>query len=77
MPGIVSARTLVISAQAALARRKPRRNRVLTRWTSQTIGGSGNRVTIASQGSMLTRTTAVSVIVRASLRKSERLTERI
>ena len=44
MPGMVSASTLTMSAQARLPRSKPWRSRARTRWTSQAMRGKGARV---------------------------------
>ena len=76
MPGIVSASTLVMSAQATLARANPRRSRYRTAYASQTTKGKGASVTIARVGFIHTSTTAVSSTSITFDTNSMRFTER-
>ncbi|KFB73361.1 MAG: hypothetical protein AW09_001386 [Candidatus Accumulibacter phosphatis] len=72
---MVSASTLVTSAQMRSTRSKPVRSFSRTTWINQPMIGSGNRVTAASQGSIDTRMTVVMTIISTSVAKSRRCSE--
>ena len=73
---MVSASTLVISDQMRSTFSKPCRSRSRTAWIIQMMKGSGTNVTSASQGLIDTRMTAVMTIIRMSLAKSSRCSDR-
>lgn len=73
---MVSASTLVISDQMRSTFSKPCRSRSRTAWIIQMMKGSGTSVTSASQGLIDTRMTAVMTIIRMSLAKSSRCSDR-
>ena len=73
---MVSASTLVTSAQTRAIFSKPVRRRSRTVWMSQAMTGSGARVTSASFGSMEKRMAAVISIISTSVAKSSRCSDK-
>ncbi len=73
---MVSASTLVTSAQTRSIFSKPVRSLSRTTWIIQAMNGSGSRVTSASQGLIENRMTAVMTIISTSVAKSSRCSDR-
>ena len=77
MPGIVSASTLVISAQARSIFSKPVRSRSRTRWTSQAMNGNGSKRRPApATGRSRTGSPRSSAIISTSVAKSSACSDR-
>ena len=73
---MVSASTLVTSLHTRSIFSKPVRRRSRTTWISQAMMGSGTSVTSASVGSMENRMTVVMAIIRMSVAKSSRCSDK-
>ena len=76
IPGMVSASTLVTSAQMRSTFSKPVRSRSRTMWISQAMKGNGSSVTSANHGSIEARIAAVITIISTSVAKSSRCSDR-
>ncbi len=76
MPGMVSASTLVTSAQTRSIFSKPVRSFSRTKWIIQPMIGRGISVTSASHGLIENRMTAVIAIISTSVAKLSRSSDR-
>ena len=76
IPGMVSDNTLVNSDQTRSIFSKPVRNLSRTTCMSQIMNGRGNKVAAANRISMLNKITAVIKIIKISVAKSRRCTDK-